>query len=177
MFRIFDSDEADRFSWNLIGNIPEGRNHLGEEMPVSVYRLFQYTIRDELTQRFGNEMTIDIFRSAGELAGREFAFHLLDMALPLNEFLAALQKTLEENKMGILRIEKFDSETEEAVLTVGEDLDCSGLPVTGDRVCNYDEGFLAGILKTYTKKQYVVREIDCWASGSRVCRFEAKVIK
>ena len=61
--------------------------------------------------------------------------------------------------------------------TVGEDLDCSGLPVTGETVCNYDEGFLAGILKVYTKKDYVVTEVDCWATGSRVCRFEANVKK
>ncbi|MGO5051014.1 hypothetical protein ACTQ6A_00640 [Lachnospiraceae bacterium LCP25S3_G4] len=40
----------------------------------------------------------------------------------------------------------------EAILTVGEDLDCSGLPITGETVCNFDEGFLAGILKVYTKK-------------------------
>ncbi|MFV0314438.1 MAG: V4R domain-containing protein, partial [Anaerotignum sp.] len=44
---------------------------------------------------------------------------------------------------------------------------------TGETVCNYDEGFLAGILKEYTKKEYVVTEIDCWATGSRVCRFSA----
>ena len=74
-------------------------------------------------------------------------------------------------------MEKFDAETGDAVLTVGEDLDCSGLPVTGETVCNYDEGFLAGILKVYTKKDYVVTEVDCWATGSRVCRFEANVKK
>ena len=56
-----------------------------------------------------------------------------------------------------------------------EDLDCSSLPITGETVCNYDEGFLAGILKVYTKKEYVVTEVDCWATGSRVCRFEASV--
>lgn len=173
MFKKFNVE--DRFSWNLIGNVAEGRNHLGEEMPVMVYRLFQYTIREELSRRFGEKAMIDVFRAAGELAGREFAVNLLDVSLPLNEFLASLQKIMEQNKMGILRIEKFDIDTKEAVLTIGEDLDCSGLPITGERVCNYDEGFLAGILSTYTKKKYIVTEIDCWASGSRVCRFEAKV--
>ena len=58
-----------------------------------------------------------------------------------------MQGVLEESKIGILRIEKFDIDTGEAVLTVGEDLDCSGLPITGETVCNYDEGFLAGILR------------------------------
>ena len=54
---------------------------------------------------------------------------------------------------------------------MGEDLDCSGLPITGEVVCNYDEGFIAGILHVYTGQVYDVREIDCWATGDRTCRF------
>ncbi|MDR2021776.1 MAG: hypothetical protein LBQ71_00615 [Hungatella sp.] len=110
-----------------------------------------------------------------ESGGREFALHMLDLTLPPNDFLASLQKILEAHKIGILRIEKFDPHTGDVVLTVGEDLDCSGLPVTGDQVCNYDEGFLSGVLKEYTGKEYVVKEVDCWASDSRVCRFEASI--
>ena len=30
-------------------------------------------------------------------------------------------------------------------------------------------------LKEYTKKNYIATEIDCWAKGDRVCRFEAKI--
>lgn len=175
MFDLYSGENENKFKWESIGNIAEGRNHLGESMPVLVYRLFQYTLRDELTERLGKETAIDIFRKAGELAGQEFASHMLDLSLPLNPFMAHLQTVLEENRIGIMRVEKFDAETGEAVLTVAEDLDCSGLPVTGETVCNYDEGFLAGILKLYTGRNYVVTEIDCWATGSRVCRFEAKI--
>ncbi len=175
MFKLYDIKDENKFTWEAVGNVSEGRLNLGESMPVYVYRLFEFTIKDELARRFGNEATIEIFRAAGELAGREFANHMLDLSLPYHEFVAQLQRVLEESKIGILRVEKFDFETGKAVLTVGEDLDCSGLPVTGETVCNYDEGFLAGVLKMYTKKNYVVTEIDCWASGSRVCRFEANI--
>lgn len=175
MFKLFDTEDENRFTWQSIGDVVDGRRNLGEEMPVFVYRLFQFTIKDELAKRFGNETTIDIFRKAGELAGREFASHLLDLSLPLDAFIDHLRGVLEESKIGILRVERFNEDTGEAVLTVGEDLDCSGLPITGETVCNYDEGFLAGILKVYTQKEYVVTEVDCWATGSRVCRFEAKV--
>ena len=58
-------------------------------------------------------------------------------------------------------------------LTVSEDLDCSGLPVTGETVCVYDEGFIAGILEAYTNRPFEVREIDCWSTGDRTCRFSA----
>ncbi|MDR1549867.1 MAG: 4-vinyl reductase [Hungatella sp.] len=175
MFNTFQTGEESNFSWNMIGNIAEGRKNLGEEMPVMMYRLFQYSLRSELSRRLGGEMARELFRSAGEVSGREFALHMLDLTLPPNDFLASLQKILEVHKIGILRIEKFDPHTGYVVLTVGEDLDCSGLPVRGDQVCNYDEGFLSGVLKEYTGKEYVVKEVDCWASGSRVCRFEASV--
>ena len=175
MFNIFHTGEETDFTWDTIGNIAEGRKNLGEEMPVMMYRLFQYSLKSELIRRFGDEMTRDLFRNAGELSGREFTLHMLDITLPLNDFIASLQQSLEVHKIGILRIEKFDPGTGEVILTVGEDLDCSGLPITGGHVCNYDEGFLAGVLKEYTGKEYVVKEVDCWASGSRVCRFEARI--
>ncbi len=175
MFELFDKKDENKFTWESVGDVVDGRKNLGEEMPVYVYRLFQFTIKDEIAKRFGEEVTIDIFRKSGQLAGVEFARHMLDVNLEFSEFIAHLQKVLEESKIGILRIESFDHETGKATLTVGEDLDCSGLPVTGETVCNYDEGFLAGILKEYTKKDYIVTEVDCWATGSRVCRFEAHV--
>ena len=50
-----------------------------------------------------------------------------------------------------------------------------GLPALGETVCNYDEGFLAGILTAYTQKPYTAVEVDCWATGDRVCRFRAEI--
>ena len=61
------------------------------------------------------------------------------------------------------------------ILTVSEDADCSGLPLLGETVCNYDEGFIGGILSAYTGKEYTATEIDCWATGDRVCRFRAEM--
>ena len=61
-------------------------------------------------------------------------------------------------------------------LTVAEDLDCSGLPFSDEVVCQYDEGFIAGILEAYTGKPFHAKEVDCWASGDRVCRFDVKML-
>lgn len=177
MLEFFKEKEDYRFTWDSIGDMKDGRRNLGEEMPVFMYRLFQFTLKDELNKRWGEDITKEVFRNAGNLAGREFAQHMLDLTLPYNKFMSHLQEVLKEAKIGILRIESFDLETGEAVLTIGEDLDCGGLPITGETVCFYDEGFLGGILKAYTKKEYVVTEVDCWATGSRVCRFEAAVRK
>lgn len=173
MFNIFVEQDENQFSWNDIKSVSEGRKNLGECMPVLIYRLFEYTLKDELIRRYGKQETIDVFRKAGALAGREFAIHILDIALPFNAFIAQVQEKLKIHKMGILRIEEVDEELREIVLTISEDLDCSGLPIVGESVCNYDEGFIAGILETYTKEKYDVEEIDCWGTGARVCRFRA----
>ncbi len=152
-----------------------GRENLGAEIPVAVYRLLEYSIREELKEKFGKEEQIRIFRNAGYRAGVYFAEKHLNPSLELSEFTAQLQKRLEEFKMGVLRIEKLEEETGRFVLTVSEDADCSGLPLLGETVCNYDEGFLAGILTTYTGKPYTATEVNCWATGDRVCRFRADI--
>ena len=51
----------------------------------------------------------------------------------------------------------------------------SGLPILGETVCNYDEGFIGGILSMYSGKFYTAVEVDCWATGDRVCRFHANI--
>jgi predicted hydrocarbon binding protein len=162
------------FSWKMMGDLNQGREHLGQEMPVAVYRLFQYTMRAVLARTYGKDAMIEIFRESGRLAGKEFAENVLDLTLDEDAFAAQLQAMLRELRIGILRFEQFDAAGGHAVLTVSEDLDCSGLPVTGECVCNYDEGFLAGILAAYAKKPYFAVEVDCWARGDRVCRFEAE---
>jgi predicted hydrocarbon binding protein len=172
MENIFMKNEGhNTFAWENLGDIKDGRGSLGEEMPVVVYRLMQYTMLDVLSKAYGAEQANEHFRRAGFLAGTEFAKHMLDLSAEFNLFVANLQKALEDLKIGILHMEAFDDSTGDITLTIGQDLDCSGLPVTNETVCNYDEGFIAGILEAYTGKKYDVREVDCWASGDRVCRF------
>jgi predicted hydrocarbon binding protein len=172
MENVFLEDVThNNFSWDNLGDIKEGRGDLGEEMPVLVYRLMQYTMLDVLTKAYGAEKANEYFRDAGFLAGSEFARNTLNLDVDFNTFLENLKDSLATLKIGILRMEAFDAETGNIVLTVAQDLDCSGLPVTNENVCNYDEGFIAGILEAYTGKKYIVREVDCWANGDRVCRF------
>lgn len=165
------------FSWENLGDIQVGRSTLGEEMPVLVYRLLQYTMKDVLANRYGLDEAADIFREAGHLAGMQFAKNVLDLEGDFDFFITNLQRALKELKIGILRIERADLEDFSFTLTVSEDLDCSGLPVTDETVCDYDEGFIAGILEAYSGEEFNVKEIDCWASGDRTCRFTADVKK
>jgi len=175
MENVFKPVSHNNFVWENLGNITEGRGDLGESMPVLVYRLMQFTMLDVLSKAYGAEKANDRFREAGFLAGTEFAKNVLDLKADFNAFIANLQKMLQELKIGILRMEQFNMETGDVVLSVEQDLDCSGLPITNENVCSYDEGFIAGILNAYTGKNYRVREVDCWASGARTCRFNGNV--
>jgi len=174
MFRE-ERDES-MFQWKDLGDIAEGRPNLGPDTSVAVYRLMQYTLRDVLIRNYGVEQADRLLYEAGKVAGAAFCQNQLDTSLAPEAFISDLGEKLIGFNMGILRVESFDKETMDLTLTVSEDLDCSGLPVIEETVCNYDEGFITGILETYSGQVFNVREIDCWASGERTCRFHAVAV-
>ena len=147
--------------------------NLGDPINLIPYRMLQYTVRDVAEQKVGTESCDQLFYDAGEVAGHFFfdGFMAEFKELPLNGFVGELQRILKELGVGVLRVEKADAEKGEFTLTVSEDLDCSGLPDLGLEVCNYDEGFIAGIFFKYTGVTFKAKEVDCWCSGDRTCRF------
>lgn len=153
----------------------QGRKNLGDQIPVLIYRMLEYSLKFELQNRFDKETQVEVFRAAGRSAGKWFAKNCLNLDQSLDAFVSELQQAMQTYKIGVLRIESVDETSGKIVLTVSEDADCSGLPVLGETVCNYDEGFIAGILSKYTGKDYEAIEVDCWATGNRVCRFHANV--
>jgi len=171
------SDRKYKFSWDLLGDIVMGRPNLGLNTSIEVYRLMQFSFRDVIEQHVGTEQTDQIFFEAGKMAGSEFCQKLFANIKDFNEFIKSLQETLRDMGIGILRIEEADMEKGTLVLTVSEDLDCSGLPELGYQNCTYDEGFIAGLLESYTGSPFKVKEIDCWCTGDRTCRFTAEIVK
>jgi uncharacterized protein len=162
-----------KFSWDLLGDIAKGRPNLGPNSSIEVYRLMQFTFRDVMEQHIGTEKTDQIFYEAGKLAGTEFYKMFSTNINDFNEFVKGLQKTLSDMGIGILRFEKADMEKGAFVLTVSEDLDCSGLPELGYEICTYDEGFISGLFESFTGRSFKVKEVDCWCTGDRTCRFTA----
>ncbi|MGB8644708.1 MAG: V4R domain-containing protein [Anaerolineae bacterium] len=163
------------FSWALLGDIALGRPNLGASTRLEVYRLMQFTFRDIVEQRYGAQAADEVFYEAGRMAGAEFYKHFLAGAHPFPEFINQLQRILKEMSIGILRVEEADLEKGQFVITVSEDLDCSGLPEQGEEVCTYDEGFIAALLEGALGKPFKVKEVDCWCTGDRTCRFTARV--
>jgi len=165
-----------QFSWDLLGDIALGRPNLGPNVRLEVYRLMQFTFRDVIEQHLGAEKTDQIFYQSGKLAGIEFYKKNFSNSKDFNEFIKNLQQTLRELGIGILRVEEADIKKGSLVLAVSEDLDCSGLPELGYEICTYDEGFISGLLESFTGCAFKVKEIDCWCTGDRTCRFTAERI-
>jgi predicted hydrocarbon binding protein len=149
--------EESRFEWSMLGDIEKGRPNLGPMVHV---------IRD-----YGVEEADKIFFEAGKKAGEEYCENILTEKKDLNGLSADLQRTMKEFGIGIYRVEPADWERGSFVVTVAEDLDCSGIPICSEEICIYDEGFIAGLLLAYTGKDFTVKEVDCWGTGDRVCRF------
>lgn len=171
-----DKERKYRFNWDVIASdMGEARPRLGDSTTVEVYRLFQFTIRDILEARYGTEAADDIFRQAGTLAGGAFFEKYCRGAAGLDDLVKLIQDIFRDKGIGIVRFEKTDTDKMDFQLTVDEDLDCSGLPDTSEQICVYDEGFIKGILDAFTGGDFTVREVDCWSSGARTCRFRASL--
>jgi hypothetical protein len=150
------ADRKYEFSWSLLGDLELGRPNLGPHTRL--------------------EKTDQLFYKAGELAGREFYSQYLSETGDFHTFVRELQRSLQEMGIGILRVEEADPEAGTFILTVSEDLDCSGLPELGYEICTYDEGFIAGLLESFTGGSFAVKEVDCWCTGDRTCRFTAEAV-
>lgn len=165
-----------QFDWdNTVGaDMQLARPSLGPITRVEVYRLFQFTLRDVLEQRYGSEVADDLFREAGVMAGKAFFDKFLSDAKDVSNLVTKIRESFNALGIGIFRVENAAEDNSHFVFTVEEDLDCSGLPDTADVVCVYDEGFIRGVLESFSGKGFDVKEIDCWCTGARTCRFEAK---
>lgn len=107
MFGIFYSGEEILFSWDTIGNIAERRKHLLEEMPVMVYRLYEYIIKAKLTHRYEKKALKDLFYRVGRSTGK---VHVL------RKFLTTLQNFIKIHKIDVSREEMFDYATRKEIL-------------------------------------------------------------
>ncbi len=163
------------FNWGLLGDIAEGRPNLGPLVRTEIYRLMQFCFRDVLENNYNTETADKLFYEAGLLAGKQFYQNAIKEAVDFNDFVQTLQSVLADKGIGILRIETADYEKGKFVMSISEDLDCSGLPELDYEICVYDEGFIAGLLESFTGERFNVKEVDCWCTGDRTCRFVAEI--
>ena len=87
------------------------RGNLGEELPVRVYRLLEYSLKEELLRRYGKDEQVEVFRSAGRMAGEYFAKNMLNLDQPMDQFVSELQNKMKElkNRSGKLSFPRWKS--------------------------------------------------------------------
>ncbi|MBU0899373.1 4-vinyl reductase [bacterium] len=166
-----------KLTFENLGNIAEGRPTLGTETPVLNYRILQFSLREVIESELGEGKGAEYLYRAGKLAGTMVYQKFFADIKELDELIKKVIDLLYQLKMCILRIEKCEPEKGVFVFIALEDLDCSGVPKIGWPICQYDEGFISAILSIFTGKNVVVKEVDCWATGERFCRLEAKVVE
>ena len=162
------------FDWSLLGDLKDGRPNLGEKIDLDVYRILLFTMRDVLEQRYGDKETDKIMFEAGKIAGTEFYKHYIHPVSSADEFVSKTQRMLREKSIGILRVEESELENGRVVLAIDEDVDCSGLPEIDFEICIYDEGFVSALFEGFTSESWSAKEVDCWCTGARTCRFLVK---
>ncbi|MDA8307443.1 MAG: 4-vinyl reductase [Deltaproteobacteria bacterium] len=165
------------FSWNLLGNIDMGRPNLGPMARLEVYRLMQFCLRDIMEQEFGREKTDRLFYQAGKLAGTQFYRNVIGPVTGFDDFIKRIQSNLKNLGIAIFRVERMDMEKRSFIFTISEDLDCSGLPELDYVICTYDEGFIAGMMQSFAGVSFKVKEVDCWCTGARTCRFAVDAVE
>lgn len=65
-------------------------------------------------------------------------------------------------------------EPKEIQFKVYDCFECSHFPNIHNTVCKFDEGFLGGLLNLKLSKKFLVKEIECYASGYDHCKFVVK---
>lgn len=129
----------------------DGRENLGDNLPVAVYRMLEYSLRNTLIEEYGKETQIKIFRKAGYQAGTFFAKNYLNCDLPLERFLGDLQTQMETMKIGVLRVEGVNSDDGTIMLTVSEDANMNHLTCQAKQVAAGDYSQHASYLGEFSE--------------------------
>ncbi len=158
----------------IIGDLTTGRPNYGPYVRLEMYRLLLYSMKDILETRYGRQQSHDLLYEAGKNVGILFNSQLLGDLTDVEEFVQTLRRVLKHMGVGDIDFNQADFAGGRFVITVSEDLDCSGLPPQDKVVCSYSEGLIAGLLEGFTGQEYTVREVDCWAKGGASCRFVAR---
>lgn len=134
------------------------RPTLGNEMSVVPWRILRIMalkkmfpgITDAIMYRAGKEIGMSLDVSTAE------------------EFL----KLVSSLKLGL--VEVVEKKEDKIVIDVKECVSCSGIEPTGELMCFFEGGLIAGGLEKVLGKRVDVKETKCIGGfGDEVCRFEA----
>ena len=150
------------FNWDIIGDLQEGRPNLGGQVNLILYRVMQYTFHEIAVKQFGNDESNRLFYEAGNIAGRFFFDNFLvkDKDLPLDSFLEKLRAVLDENCIRFLRIDSVNEAAGEFAISVAAGFEGDALDAIKLADCDYDNGFVEGVLFKYAGKDFKAKGVN-----------------
>ncbi len=141
------------------------RPHLGEEVPVMVFRAFRVFMGMYLDDMVGHKGAIALMQNAGRELGKEVGNSLKDE--DLERYLSKVAGFVRDAKIGLLV--PVDLKDNLMVVALDECVTCSGMPNIGKRICHFESGFVAGVVEAYTGRKIRAYETKCNAMGEGIC--------
>ncbi len=146
-------------------NLDEARATLGDEIKLSAVRYMLASMVLTLGRGAGSTFyragfDIGVYKAEGE--GVE----------GLEEALEYIKEKFMDTKLGV--IEKAEAKDDDSVeIVMKESATAAGYSVD-EKLCYFQAGFMAGVLRAATGDRWEVREVECVAEGHDACRFIAQ---
>lgn len=132
------------------------RPRLGPTVTLTTFRLLRLVVMQEIL----GESTGPTIYMAGKAVGKQLSLATAD------DFL----RFVEEQKIGVPELERVDANN--LIVRVWECMTCSGLPNTGQLLCHFESGLIAGALETILGRRARSTQTKGVSNGDPYCQFE-----
>lgn len=166
-----DGRRTSGFQWDMISDNDKKQFNSENRLNNSIYRLMKYNLRRVMIHRYGIMNADEIFFDAGRAAGKSFYSSLEGGEDTFDAFASRIQELFDNLDLGSFAIEKIDLERMRFTILMSKSPDCTVSGLSGENLCSYDEGFIEGLLSSYTGMDFRVKDVDCRNSGEGICRF------
>lgn len=158
------------FKISAIGDTSK-RVSLGGAVGVEMFRILRTSMVDLISINLGKDASEKAIYLSGKAVGGEIGNVYLKGITELEDLVTKVTNILRDLKVGLFKVVSADPENGRFVVDVDECVSCSGTPVTGEAICYFEGGIIAGIFKYFLKKEAKAVETKCWAKGDNTCEF------
>lgn len=153
---------------------PKIKKKLREHVKKSIGNAFEFNrtvcvaVRYELGARGIN--VNPVLKSTGRQIGTEVAETMKSDSL--EDLINEIGKFWRDHRLGKMRTQVKEKD---ATLFIEDCYNCSDMPNVEKPLCSLDEGMLEGILEGRLGVKADAKEIECWGTGAKHCRFKVTI--
>lgn len=159
---------------NLEGPV-RNRANLGPGVDVRLFQALRLIAVASVADQTGKDPAALAYKS-GQRVGRALGNAMAPVAGRGPEaFFPAARELCLRMAIGSLVLEEIDLDRGRVLVRLDETVSCAGILGTEGPLCDFEAGFLAGLLSGGIGKPVRATELACAATGSRGCRFELRI--